>query len=607
MSLAYSDFHWVDTALGDWRHRNRPMVISKLRDALPEDPRDCFATWHRFPKAYAKHVEDRGTVSGYDGASYADFLPIDFDGEDLGQVQQQVRDFLRVLEVNLEVDGLQGVRVFFSGAKGFHVCLSAALFGGWEPSATLPRMLKDLAQRITKGFETDPAIYDQNRLLRLPNTINSKSDRWKVALPAGEVIRENIDTIINDLANGPREVVWPAWEDVTPSPVCAAMWASVSRQEPREPRALDTEILFCTGMREGDGRDKQAFSIARYCRDHGFSESVTNQLLEVWDAAQTDPLGVQTLHQKSRSAYSRIDGDGKAEITASDVLTPAELADQYDRYIEQLRTSKLTFGLGPVDGRLRGVAGGEVCTIIAKAGTGKTAMLQNILRHVAASPDITSLFCSLEQPLAQVFERYAQMGLTRAGEDIEKSWPDDAERDLIATTVKADLGTQTLTCARSLSVSQLDQTLDIAEEKAGRPVNLIAIDYLGLLDTRELDKSLYGQVSRAAREMKNLAKRRNLAVLCLCQVSRSAGDDGSQPLTINSARESGAIEEAADFLLGMYRPDMDGDDKTIMVQILKNRKGQERVEFAFDFDKVSLRITPRVLALEKTGGQRREY
>ena len=156
-------------------------------------------------------------------------------------------------------------------------------------------------------------------------------------------------------------------------------------------------------------------------------------------------------------------------------------------------------------------------------------------------------------------------------------------------------------------MSQLDQALDIAEAKVGGPVNLIAIDYLGLLDTRELDKSLYGQVSRAAREMKNLAKRRNLAVLCLCQVSRSAGDDGSQPLTINSARESGAIEEAADFLLGMYRPDMDGDDKTIMVQILKNRKGQERVEFAFDFDKVSLQITPRVLTLAKTGGHRREY
>jgi len=229
MSLAYPDYQWVDTAFGDWRHRNRPMIISDLRTALPADPRDCFATWHRFPKAYAKHVQDRGTVSGYDGASYADFLPIDFDGEDLGQVQQQVKEFLRVLEVNLEVDGLQGVRVFFSGAKGFHVCLSSALFGGWKPSVDLPRMLKELAQRITEGFETDPAIYDQNRLLRLANTVNSKSGLWKVPLPAGEVIRETIDTIVDELAQQPREVTWAAWDDVTASPV----WRShVGEREP---------------------------------------------------------------------------------------------------------------------------------------------------------------------------------------------------------------------------------------------------------------------------------------------------------------------------------------------------------------------------------------
>ncbi len=606
MGLIHSDYRWVDTAFGDWRRRNRPIDIRELSDAITKDRRDCFATWHRFPDAYAKHVQDQGTVSGYDGASYADFLPIDFDGEDLGQVQTQVRGFLRALEVNLEVEGLHGVRVFFSGAKGFHVCLSSALFGGWQPSIDLPRKLKDLAARVTAGFETDTAIYDQNRLLRLSNTINSKSGHWKVPLPAGEVIHKDIDTIIG-LAQQPREVEWVSWDDVMPSPVCEAMWASVGDQEQRETPRLGSELLFCTGMRDGDGRDKQAFSIARYCRDHGFPEDITNQLLSAWDVAQADPLGTQTLQQKSRSAYSRLDGTGNTDITSADVLTPAELAEQYDRHIEQLRTSKLTLGLGPVDGRLRGVAGGEVCTIIAKAGTGKTAMLQNILRHVAAKPDIISVFCSLEQPLAQVFERYAQMGLTRAGEDIEKSWSDDAERDLITTTVRTDLGTNTLTCGRSLSVSQLDQVVDIAESQVGESVNLLAIDYLGLLDTRELDKSLYGQVSRAAREMKNLAKRRNLAVLCLCQVSRSAGEDGSQPLTISSARESGAIEEAADFLLGLYRPDMSSDDKTIMVQILKNRKGQERVEFAFDFDKVSLRIAPRGVALVQKEEGLREY
>ena len=97
-------------------------------------------------------------------------------------------------------------------------------------------------------------------------------------------------------------------------------------------------------------------------------------------------------------------------------------------------------------------------------------------------------------------------------------------------------------------------------------------------------------------------------MICLCQVSRAGGDDGSQRLTINSARESGAIEESADFLLGLYRGDLKGDDRTITVQILKNRKGQQGIEFTFEFDKTSLRIDPATLRLvDDRQASRREY
>ena len=549
---------------------------------------------------------ERGTVAGYEGPSYADFLPIDFDGSDIAEVHTRVCEFLKAMEVSYDIDGLRGIRCHFSGAKGFHVCLSGTLFGGWEPSRDLAWRLKELARRLTEGFDVDHAVYDQNRLLRLPNTLNSKSGRWKIPLEIAEVLHKPVDAIL-ELAEARRDVTWPDWDDASASEACSALWSDVQRCE--KGQSLSTPAskdLFPTGLRDGDGRDNHAFAIARYCRDHGFPQEVTNQLLGVWDSAQQDPLGEKVLERKVRSAFSRLDGLVDDNVTEADILRPDELAERYGSYIEKLKSAKVTLGLGPVDGRLRGVGPGEVCTIIANTGAGKTALIQNILRHVAASHDATSLFCSLEQPLAQVFERYAQMGLGRAGEEIERSW--GADRDLIASTVKADLGPRTMTCGRSLSVSQLEQALDVAEAKAGRPVTVLALDYLGLLDARELDKTLYGQVSRAARELKNLAKRRDLAVLCLCQVSRAAGDDGSQRLTIHSARESGAIEEAADFLLGLYRPDLNGEDRTIMVQILKNRKGQEGVEFPFDFDKVSLRITPQVTRLVAINeSSRREY
>ena len=230
----------------------------------------------------------------------------------------------------------------------------------------------------------------------------------------------------------------------------------------------------------------------------------------------------------------------------------------------------------------------EVATVIAKTSAGKTALLQNILRHIARCLESTSLFCSLEQPAAQVFERFSQLATGGTGEAIEAGWEDPVEQDRIRTAVIQDLtNDRTLTCDMpGLRMGQLDQALDAAEEKTGKTVNVLAIDYLGLLDTSDLDKTLYGQVSRAARELKTLAKRRDLAVICLCQVARSSGDDASAPLNIHSARESGAIEESADFLLGLYRPKQD----TIKIQILKNRKGHHGVEFSYNFNTTSLRI-----------------
>ena len=119
---------------------------------------------------------------------------------------------------------------------------------------------------------------------------------------------------------------------------------------------------------------------------------------------------------------------------------------------------------------------------------------------------------------------------------------------------------------------------------------MLAIDYMGLLDTRDLDRSLYGQVSRAARELKNLAKRRDLVILLLCQGNRAAGDDGDTPLNLHSARESGAIEESADFLLGLYRPDIKTTNERICLQLLKSRKGAFG-HWDFHFDTGNLRIT----------------
>ena len=98
--------------------------------------------------------------------------------------------------------------------------------------------------------------------------------------------------------------------------------------------------------------------------------------------------------------------------------------------------------------------------------------------------------------------------------------------------------------------------------------------------------SIYERTSYVARQLKTLAKVTNAAVMMLSQVSRKAGD-GTEPITLEHGRDSGAIEEGADFLIGMWRDDT--VENLIHAQLLKARRGGSGI-----FDKITMADEKRV-------------
>lgn len=350
-------------------------------------------------------------------------------------------------------------------------------------------------------------------------------------------------------------------------------------------------------------------AIAAGCRHNGCSGNHWPELRKLVDPAWAPYVAVEPL-RLVHGAQQPADYTAPSQqvvappqtasrITADLIYTPGELVSAYTRFIQALKESKISLGWPEVDACLRGIAPGEVLTIIAKSGVGKSAILQNILRYIGLARQSSSLWASMEQPAAQVFERYAQMAAEIAGAEIEAAWTQGTvDRDRVSQRVIEEMGPWALTCdVPGLKIEELEQAVELGAQKIGRPINLLAIDYLGLIDGSDLDRNLYAAVSRVVREIKNLAKRQQLAVILLCQVSRAGGEDGSSPLTINSARESGAIEEAADFLLGLYRPNLNTpeQDDIMAIQILKNRKGKSGNTFEYEFDRKSMVIRSAVL------------
>jgi len=185
-----AEFVYVDTALGALNRRNH---VRRLEDLdFKEGGAERYISHRRATSALLDwtrtHTNANGqpTIEGFDGEVWDPSLPFDFDDRhDPAHALDWMRQFLDRLE--REDVPLDALRIYFSGAKGFHLEIPHTLFGGFEPSDQLHVWERIAALELMNGIPFDSAVYDKLRLWRLPNTLNAKGQRYKVQLSLAEV------------------------------------------------------------------------------------------------------------------------------------------------------------------------------------------------------------------------------------------------------------------------------------------------------------------------------------------------------------------------------------------------------------------------------------
>lgn len=262
----------------------------------------------------------------------------------------------------------------------------------------------------------------------------------------------------------------------------------------------------------------------------------------------------------------------------------------------------LTWGFRGLDELIPGFYPGEVFGVFARPGIGKTLMLNHLTRHVAP---LGHVFFSLEMPAAQIAARMARSvyGYTRAQlEDAARSERFDTSRYLQAAEGL------TLIDAPGLNLAQIDGQIRELKTGAmrGTPIRLVTVDHLGLIGgDRKL--STYDRISTQARELKELAKRHQIVVLVAVQVSREQGGDGSRELTLSAARDSGVVEEAMDYMVGLRRLDRSREASAetrlkfhdvVFAKVLKNRHGilGEEIAIRLNGEDLTLQEDPMLRA-----------
>jgi replicative DNA helicase len=269
--------------------------------------------------------------------------------------------------------------------------------------------------------------------------------------------------------------------------------------------------------------------------------SVKRQLLDQINAISKRAMSSDTAEKTLQYAYQQIQnlmpsvGHDERTVSMRNVYSAERMIAEYEAYLKNLKNNRFTTGIGEIDKRIRGVGGGEVLTILARAGSFKTALLQNLLKNYVAASSWGAILFSLEMPVASITERYFQILDGASGFEVERMFQGGLPPDVLEASrnqFKTDLKRLFIVPSK-IGLPQIGEYVKLIESQTGIKIGLVGIDYLGLLDM-EGDNE-YAQVSAVARGVKWTAKSLNLPIIMLSQVSRKGGD-GEVEISLDMGR-----------------------------------------------------------------------
>jgi putative DNA primase/helicase len=200
-----SEYIYTEYAIGSLHNRN---IVDLFDSSLTADNKELYHSVFLFNNELKKHVMETKSTSGFEGSLSAKSVFIDFDVKedktDLDAVKNEVMKFCFHLLDSYSVSKDQ-FRIYFSGCKGFHIEIPFELITDkLVPTLKLHKRVETFVRRITEGFEyVDDGIYQFNRLKRYVNSINPKSNLYKIPISFNQLVSLSIDEI-KDMAKQPN-------------------------------------------------------------------------------------------------------------------------------------------------------------------------------------------------------------------------------------------------------------------------------------------------------------------------------------------------------------------------------------------------------------------
>ena len=292
----------------------------------------------------------------------------------------------------------------------------------------------------------------------------------------------------------------------------------------------------------------------------------------------------QALAFAEKTVYDISNGEDTSEMVKLDSIIPEVMSklDELSNDKSAARGIKTTYR--DLDNLINGVHKSDLMILAARPAVGKTSLAMNLVEHIALQGYSCAVF-SLEMGREQLGQRLVcsvagvSMSNAMKGKLNKTEW-------LKIAKAREKLSGAKIFIDDSAMITPREMLSKCRRLKNRFGLDFVMVDYIQLMspDKSKNSDNRQTEVSEISRNLKILAKELNVPVLALSQLSRNAESRGGRP-QLSDLRESGAIEQDADIVMFIHRPDKSSSVK----------------EKDFDEGKVKKNVAEIVIAKHRNG------
>ena len=309
--------------------------------------------------------------------------------------------------------------------------------------------------------------------------------------------------------------------------------------------------------------------------------AIRRRMLEAANAiaklAYKEEVGIEEVMNESEK---EIFGVSERRMTRDLQTIQQALSDYYDRIDQLMQRGEDTYGVPTgfidLDRLLGGLQPSDFLLIAGRPGMGKTAFMLSAAKQAAQVHKKHVAVFSLEMANEQLVQRLIaqETGIDthhlRTGQLNQDEWPLFAHAIEVLSDTRIFLddtpGLTPLQLRTKCRRLHLEFRLD-----------LILVDYLQLMSGGMRIENRVQEVSYISRNMKMLARELNVPVLAAAQLSRAVEQRADKEPQLSDLRESGSLEQDADVVMFIHRPDMYERDSLrenlAVIKVAKHRNG----------------------------------